>query len=86
MIVIDTFEAVIIAILARLITRNEVTYSFRHDKEFIFIMSVRWRIEGHANCSFVKLMCIPQCEQDISNATFVLPLLTWMIRLADSMK
>ena len=49
MIVIDMFEAIIIAILARLITRNEVTYSFRHDKEFIFIMSVHWRIEGHAN-------------------------------------
>ena len=59
MIVIDTFEAAIIVILARLITRNEVTYSFRHDKEFIFIMSVHWRIEGHANWSFVKLMCIP---------------------------
>ena len=53
MIVIDTFEAVIIAILARLITRNGVTYSLKNDKEFIFIMSVSRRTEGQANWSYV---------------------------------
>ena len=53
MIVIDTFEAVIIAILARLITRNGVTYSLKNDKEFIFIMSVGRRTEGQANWSYV---------------------------------
>ena len=53
MIVIDTLEAVIIAILARLITRNGVTYSLKNDKEFIFIMSVGRRTEGQANWSYV---------------------------------
>ena len=53
MIVIDMFEAVIIAILARLITRNGVTYSLKNDKEFIFIMSVSRRTEGQANWSYV---------------------------------
>ena len=53
MIVIDTLEAVIIAILARLITRNGVTYSLKNDKEFIFIMSVGRHTEGQANWSYV---------------------------------
>ena len=36
MIVIDMFEAVIIAILARLITRNGVTYSLKNDRVYIY--------------------------------------------------